>query len=61
MPNLTQTEAWFLDECLKGEKMLFRKLASSASQVSDPQLRQLCQDIQKVHQRHVDILAGQIM
>jgi hypothetical protein len=61
MANLTQTEAWFLDECLKGEKLLFRKLMTSASQASDPHLRQLCQDIQRVHQRHVDVIAGHII
>jgi len=58
--NLTQTEAWFLDECIKGERLLFQKSNANSQIASDPQLRQLCQDIRQVHQRHVDILAGQI-
>lgn len=60
MPQLTQTEAWFLDECLKGEALLVKKIAANIQQVRDPQLRQVCQDALQTHQRHFQMLSSQI-
>lgn len=60
MPNLSQTEAWFLDECIRGEKLVLQKISSCAQQVSDPQLRQVCQEAEQSHRRHFDMLVSQI-
>ena len=57
---LTQTEAWFLDECIKGEKIICGKLAAACTQVQDPALRQLFQDLHQVHQRHFEMLASNV-
>jgi spore coat protein CotF len=60
MANLSQTEVWFLDECIRGEKLLLQKVSSCVSQVRDPQLRQMCQEVHDSHRRHFDMLTGQV-
>ncbi|HHW17627.1 MAG TPA: spore coat protein [Firmicutes bacterium] len=57
---LTQTETWYLSECIKGETLMCQKLASYANQVQDPQLRNLVNDLQRTCQRHVDMLTNHI-
>lgn len=57
---LSQTETWYLNECIKGETLLCQKLAFYANQVQDPQLRGLIGNLQMTCQRHVDMLAGHI-
>ncbi|MBX6377669.1 MAG: hypothetical protein IRY95_03895 [Clostridia bacterium] len=57
---MTQVEQWFLDECLRGQTMLVKKMVSCAQQASDPQLRQLCQELAQAHRRQFDLLASQI-
>jgi len=60
VPQLTQTEVWFLDEAIKGHRLLISKLGAYIQMASDPQLRQLCQDCLQTHQRHFNMLASQI-
>ncbi|HCC32945.1 MAG TPA: spore coat protein [Clostridiales bacterium] len=60
MPQLTQTEVWFLDEVIKSNRLLISKLSAYTQMTSDPQLRQLCQDCLHTHQRHFSMLASQI-
>ncbi len=57
---LTQTEAWFLDECVRGEKLMCSKLAAASTQVQDPALRALFQDLHQIHQRHFEMLASHV-
>ncbi|MDQ7793071.1 MAG: spore coat protein [bacterium] len=59
MPQLTQTEVWFLDEAIKGHRLLISKLNAYAQMAADPQLRQLCQDTLQAHQRHFEMLTNQ--
>jgi hypothetical protein len=61
VPQLTLSELWFLDECVKGEALIARKLGVLGNQANDPQLRSLCQTLQQNHQRRLDILANHIV
>ena len=57
---LTQVEAWYLGECMRGEALLYRKLASYLGQVQDEEMRALLGDIQRKCERRIDLLTRQV-
>jgi len=57
---LTQTESWYLTECIKGETLMCQKLANYMKQTQDPELRDIISDLQKTCQRHVEILTNSV-
>ena len=60
MPQLTQTELWLLDECVKGEALMVKKLGALAMQTTDTQMQQLCHSLQQNHHRRFESLAQHI-
>lgn len=60
MLPLTQVEAWYLGECLKGETFLCRKLASYSAEVQDQELKALIGDLERTCERHIDLLSKQV-
>lgn len=60
MANLTQPDVMFLRENLGAEMLMVQKCGAFANMVSDPQLRNLFLDAQRVHQRHQDMLVKHI-
>ncbi|MEW6522819.1 MAG: hypothetical protein AB1445_04465 [Bacillota bacterium] len=60
MPQLTMTELWWCDECIKGTALMVKKLGALAQISNDPQLRNICHTLRQNHQRHLDILVNQI-
>jgi hypothetical protein len=57
---LTQTEAWYLAESIKGETLMCQKLANYLNQVQDPELRRLVLELQRSCRQHVDMLISQV-
>lgn len=57
---LTQTEAWYLAESIKGETLMCQKLANYLNQVQDPELRRLVLELQRSCRQHVDMLIRQV-
>mgnify|MGYP001180885293 CR=1 FL=1 len=57
---LTQTEAWYLAESIKGETLKCQKLANYLNQVQDPELRRLVLELQRSCRQHVDMLISQV-
>lgn len=57
---LTQTEAWYLAESIKGETLMCQKLADYLNQVQDPELRRLVLELQRSCRQHVDMLISQV-
>ena len=60
MLQLTTTELWWCDECIKGTALMVRELGALSQMSNDPQLRHLCDTLRQNHQRHLDTLVGQI-
>ena len=60
MANFTQPELMSLRENLSSELLIINKLASFAAQANDPQVRQMCLNMQRAHERHRDILMRHI-
>ncbi|MBC7347783.1 MAG: hypothetical protein H5U00_10115 [Clostridia bacterium] len=60
MANFTQPELMQLRENLSSELLAISKLANFAAQTNDPQIRQLCTNMQRAHERHRDILLRHI-
>ena len=56
MANFTQPELQQLRENLSSELLVISKLASFAAQIDDPQLKQMCINMQRTHERHRDML-----
>jgi len=52
----TQPELMQLRENLSSELLAISKLGSFAAQASDPQIKQLCLNMQRAHERHRDML-----
>lgn len=57
---LSQTEAWYLGECIKGETLMCKKLANYRDQIQDPGLRQIVDNLLTTCRRHVDMLANHV-
>ncbi|MEW6242815.1 MAG: spore coat protein [Bacillota bacterium] len=57
---LTDKELGMIEECVRAETVVVRKLPAMIQQCTDPQLRQLMSEIHQTHQRHLDQLSGQI-
>jgi len=55
--QLTVTETWWVEECAKAESLAAAKLRAYQQMCQDPQLRQLCQDLESRHRRRVDMIA----
>lgn len=55
---LTETESWYLTECIKGETLMCQKLSNYLAEVKDPQLRTIIDDLQRTCQRHVQTLTS---
>lgn len=60
MLPLTQVEAWYVGECLKGETLLCQKLASYSAGIQDQELRNLMADLQRTCERHIDLLSREV-
>jgi len=56
MANFTQPELQQLRENLSSEMLVISKLANFAAQIDDPQLKQMCLNMQRTHERHRDML-----
>jgi hypothetical protein len=57
---LTQTEAWYLGESLKGETLMAQKLTSYGQMAQDPQLKALIQNLERTCERHISLLSGHV-
>jgi hypothetical protein len=60
MLQITQTEAWYLGEAIKGETLMCQKMAAYLNQIQDPQLRNIVTDLQRTCLKHVEILSNQV-
>ena len=60
MPQWTQTELWLLDECVKGEALMAKKLGALAGQTTDPMMQQLYLSLRQNHQRRFEALAQHV-
>jgi len=60
MPQLTQTELWLLDECVKGEALMAKKSGVLATQTTDPMMQQLYHSLRQNHQRRFEALAQHV-
>lgn len=57
---LTQTEAWYLGESLKGEALMAKKLSGYRDNAQDPQLKTLIQGLERTCESHINVLAGHV-
>lgn len=60
MLPLTQTEAWYLGESLKGEARMAQKLTAYGQMAQDPQLKALIQNLERTCERHISLLSGHV-
>lgn len=58
--SLTQPELQQLRENLSAEMLMIQKYSTYAQQVNDPQLKQVCTNILRTHERHRDMLMRQL-
>lgn len=58
--QLTQTEAWYLGESIKGETLMSQKLTSYREMAQDPELRALIQNLERACERHLSLLSSQV-
>lgn len=56
MANLTTKELSLIEDNLRQEQLMVQKFNMYASQASDPEIRNLCQQLCNLHQSHIDIL-----
>lgn len=59
--QLTVTETWWLEECALAESLAVHRAAAYEQITADPQLRQLCHEVEQVHRSHVNLLAGAVL
>ncbi|MGI6684422.1 MAG: spore coat protein [Bacillota bacterium] len=55
--QLSQKDLMYLTDHLDIEKQHVQKFQEAASQTTDPQCKQMYQDIANMHQRHFDTLS----
>lgn len=60
MAQFTQREFLFLDDLMHMEEVEAIKFQAMADQLSDPQLKQLCQRMAQRHQQHLMTLLGHV-
>ncbi len=60
MPNLTQKELFMIEDLLSGEELMMEKFGLYAEETDDTQVKSLCEEIQKIHQKHYNTLIGQL-
>lgn len=60
MPQLTQTELWLIDECVRGEALMAKKLGVMANQTTDPMMQQLYHSLMQNHQKRFETLAQHV-
>ncbi|HHY76475.1 MAG TPA: hypothetical protein GX500_06885 [Firmicutes bacterium] len=58
--QLTQTEAWYLGEAIKGETLMSRKLATYREMAQDPKLRALIENLERACERHLSLLSSHV-
>lgn len=56
LAGLTQAELMQLREDLTNELLMIKKFGFYAEEASDPQVRQLLNNVRETHERHRDIL-----
>lgn len=56
MANLTAKELSLIEDNIRQEQLMVQKCNMYASQVSDPEIRNLCQQLSNLHQSHTNIL-----
>lgn len=60
MINFTQAELMSLREDLSNEMLAITKMANFAAEANDPQIKQMCTNMQRAHERHRDMLLRHI-
>ncbi len=56
--QLTQTETWWVEECAKAEALMVKKCQMIQQVAQDPQLQQICRNLEQTHRRHIDTIAS---
>lgn len=57
---LTPMELKLLEENVRGELVLVNKFSACANQTTDPEFRNVCNEIAQIHRRHIDVLTRQL-
>lgn len=60
MSHMTQRELLMIEDLLSGEELMIEKFGTYADETTDMQIKGLCQEIQRIHQRHYDTLVQQL-
>lgn len=60
MARLTTKEVGMLQESMAQEQLMIQKFNFYASQTADPDVRNLCESLRDMHQRHLDVLMRHI-
>ncbi|HHW41877.1 MAG TPA: spore coat protein [Syntrophomonadaceae bacterium] len=60
MARLTTKEVGLIEDNMRQEQLMIQKFNFYAAQTTDPNVKNLCENLRDMHQRHLDILMRHI-
>jgi len=56
--HFTKVETWWVEECVKADEMAIKKAVAFEQVCRNPQLRQLCHQVEQAHRRHIEQISN---
>jgi len=60
LAKLTSKELSLLEDNLRHEQLMVQKFSLYANQATDPEVKNLCQNLRDMHQQHLNTLMQQL-